>query len=225
MLRQLSAPYDPSSKANPIGQGWWVQVEFGSGKSHLLSFIGALALGDKKVLGHRQRHGDEEQEGQAGIDLPVLRRLGLAKKSTGKSKGIFVSCEDSRPARVKNWHHRCHRYRSQAHGIHSRRRCRTSITPRTGKPISIYPVEVLADRFESKKWSRYRKPTWQSSSKTPKFFDEEEQGRTGGVPRRLATAASQPRRYDEGCGQKLWRFYKEYLKTTPEASRGKPKKS
>jgi hypothetical protein len=49
VLRQLAAPYDASSKVNPIGQGWWIQAEFGSGKSHLLSFLGALALGDKKV--------------------------------------------------------------------------------------------------------------------------------------------------------------------------------
>ena len=46
VFRQLSAPYNPSDKSTPIGQGWWIQAEFGSGKSHLLSFIGALALGD-----------------------------------------------------------------------------------------------------------------------------------------------------------------------------------
>ena len=49
VLRLLAAPYDPSSKVNPIGQGWWIQAEFGSGKSHLLSAIGALALGDKNA--------------------------------------------------------------------------------------------------------------------------------------------------------------------------------
>ena len=27
----LSAPYDPSRKDQPIGQGWWIQAEFGSG--------------------------------------------------------------------------------------------------------------------------------------------------------------------------------------------------
>lgn len=43
VLRQIAAPYDPSTKSNPIGQGWWIQAEFGSGKSHLLSFMGALA--------------------------------------------------------------------------------------------------------------------------------------------------------------------------------------
>src|SRR6516165_907337 len=35
VLRQLAAPYDPSSKANPIGQGWWIQAELGYGESHL----------------------------------------------------------------------------------------------------------------------------------------------------------------------------------------------
>ncbi len=48
-FRQISAPYTPERKDNPIGQGWWVQAEFGSGKSHLLSFLGALTLGDESV--------------------------------------------------------------------------------------------------------------------------------------------------------------------------------
>ncbi|MEI8133211.1 MAG: hypothetical protein WCG34_12330, partial [Leptolinea sp.] len=38
-FRQLSAPYDPARKDAPVGQGYWVQAEFGSGKSHLLSFL------------------------------------------------------------------------------------------------------------------------------------------------------------------------------------------
>ena len=45
IFRQLAAPHMPSRKDMPIGQGYWIQAEFGSGKSHLLSFIGALALG------------------------------------------------------------------------------------------------------------------------------------------------------------------------------------
>ena len=45
ILRQVAAPYTPGRKDSPIGQGYWIQAEFGSGKSHLLSFLGALALG------------------------------------------------------------------------------------------------------------------------------------------------------------------------------------
>ena len=42
-----------------------------------------------------------------------------------------------------------------------------------GKPISVYPVEVLADRFEQD-LERYRKDL-SKFLKDPKFFDEEEQ--------------------------------------------------
>ena len=44
-FRQLSAPYEPNRKDNPIGQGYWIQAEFGSGKSHLLSFVGCVGIG------------------------------------------------------------------------------------------------------------------------------------------------------------------------------------
>jgi len=39
---------DPSSKVSSVGQDWWTQAEFGSGKSQPLSSIGALGLGDRK---------------------------------------------------------------------------------------------------------------------------------------------------------------------------------
>ncbi len=34
IFRQIAAPYHPEKKDNPIGQGYWIQTEFGSGKSH-----------------------------------------------------------------------------------------------------------------------------------------------------------------------------------------------
>jgi len=49
ILRNMAAPYKPERRDNPIGQGYWVQAEFGSGKSHLLSFLAALALGRKEA--------------------------------------------------------------------------------------------------------------------------------------------------------------------------------
>ena len=62
-FRQISAPYLPERKDNPIGQGWWVQAEFGSGKSHLLSFLGAMALGNEKLWNIVQ---DKEQKAGMG---------------------------------------------------------------------------------------------------------------------------------------------------------------
>src|SRR5690242_19233367 len=49
ILRRIAAPYDRQRKDNPIGQGYWIQAEFGSGKSHLLCFLAALSLGDKSA--------------------------------------------------------------------------------------------------------------------------------------------------------------------------------
>src|SRR5207244_2239196 len=80
-----------------------------------------------------------------------------------------------------------------------------------GKPISIYPVEVLADRFESQQ-DLYRKPL-AKFLKDPKFFDEEEQEEVDKFLDDLRHGKSQSVKRD--CGQKLWRFYKEYLETTP----------
>src|SRR4051794_27543184 len=91
VLRQLASPYDPSSKANPIGQGWWVQAEFGSGKSHLLSFIGALALGDKKVWETVQEVEATRNKRGKRESIYNFFENGLAKKSTGKAKGVFVA--------------------------------------------------------------------------------------------------------------------------------------
>src|SRR5207248_11256903 len=90
VLRQLAAPYDPSSKANPIGQGWWIQAEFGSGKSHLLSFIGAVALGDKRVWETVNELETKAKKGKRE-SLYQFYDSCIARKSTGKSKGIFVA--------------------------------------------------------------------------------------------------------------------------------------
>ena len=47
VLRHMAAPWKLDSKDDPVGQGYWIQAEFGSGKSHLLSCLAALALGSK----------------------------------------------------------------------------------------------------------------------------------------------------------------------------------
>jgi len=49
ILRLMSAPYRPERRDEQIGQGYWIQAEFGSGKSHLLCFLAALALGDEDI--------------------------------------------------------------------------------------------------------------------------------------------------------------------------------
>ena len=88
-FRKLSAPYDPNRKDNPIGQGYWIQAEFGSGKSHVLSFIGALALGEEKTW-----ELVKQKEKKAGLgrreSLYYFYEEALAKKAQ-ESKGILVA--------------------------------------------------------------------------------------------------------------------------------------
>ena len=207
VLRQLAAPYNPSSKSNPIGQGWWIQAEFGSGKSHLLSFIGAVALGDKRVwdivseLETRNKKGKRES-------LYQFFDGGLAKKSTGKSKGIFVAVktlvgQGGGTIGVTDTGRKLTEYILDA--------IQDQYHAETGKSISVYPVELLADRFE-REIDRYRGDL-SKFLKDPKFFDEEEQEDLRSFLEDLRGGTSQKERRD--CGLKLWRFYTEYLESMP----------
>jgi hypothetical protein len=208
VLRQLAAPYDPSSKVNPIGQGWWIQAEFGSGKSHLLSFIGAVALGDKKVWDIVNELETKAKKGKRE-SLYQFYDSGIAKKSTGKSKGIFVAVktlvgQGGGTIGVTDTGRKLTEYILEA--------VQDQYHAENSKPISVYPVEMLADRFEQD-IERYRKDLGKFL-KDPKFFDEEEQEDLEKFLHDLRSSKSQTVRRD--CGQKLWRFYTEYLQVTPK---------
>ena len=43
ILKLMASPYQPERRDLTTGQGYWIQADFGSGKSHLLSLLGALA--------------------------------------------------------------------------------------------------------------------------------------------------------------------------------------
>jgi hypothetical protein len=207
VLRQLAAPYDPSSKSNPIGQGWWIQAEFGSGKSHLLSFIGAAALGDKAVWETISELETKNKKGKRE-SLYQFYESGLAKKSTGKSKGIFVAVktlvgQGSGTIGVTDTGRKLTEYILDA--------VQDQYQAETGKSISVYPVELLADRFEHE-IDRYRKDLGKFL-KDPKFFDEEEQEELDHFLQDLRGDKSRKERRD--CGLKLWRFYTEYLEMMP----------
>ena len=144
VFRQIAAPFDPSKKTNTIGQGWWIQAEFGSGKSHLLSFIGALALGDEDCWEIVRK---KEQEAGKGKRESIYQfwENGLKKKSTGKSKGVFVVVktlvgQGGGTIGVGDSGRSMTEYILDA--VH------TQYQLENVKPISLYPVEMLADRFE-----------------------------------------------------------------------------
>ena len=208
VLRQLAMPYNPSDKTNPIGQGWWVQAEFGSGKSHLLSFLGALALGDKKVwdivleLETKNKKGKRES-------IYNFYENGLAKKSSGKSKGIFVAVktlvgQGGGTIGVTDTGRKLTEYILDA--------VQDQYHAETGQTISVYPVEVLADRFESELDLYHKRLA--KFLKDPKYFDDNERVEIEEFLDNLRNSKKPTVRRD--CGQKLWDFYRKELKTTPD---------
>src|SRR5262249_15015005 len=72
-----------------VGQGYWIQAEFGSGKSHLLCFLAALALGRKEAWDLIRRKEDQAGRGKRE-SLYHFWEEGLAAKCTGGKKGPLV---------------------------------------------------------------------------------------------------------------------------------------
>ena len=131
---------------------------------------------------------------------------GLAKKSSGKSKGIFVAVktlvgQGGGTIGVTDTGRKLTDYILDA--------VQEQYKAETGKTISIYPVEVLADRFESE-IEMYHKPL----AKFLKTLDDEKQKDVNEFIDLLRNSKNPKVRND--CGQLLWQFYKEYLKTTPD---------
>ena len=81
-----------------------------------------------------------------------------------------------------------------------------------GKNISLYPAELLADRFINEDLERYRKDS--PSFSDPRFFDEDEFEEVDDFIRDIQQNMTPD--YKKSCGNKLWRFYTEYLKVQPQ---------
>src|ERR1035438_10296579 len=64
ILRNMAAPYKPEKKDAPIGQGYWIQAEFGSGKSHLLCLLATLALGKQEAWSLIRKKEEKAERGK-----------------------------------------------------------------------------------------------------------------------------------------------------------------
>lgn len=208
IFRQLAAPYSGDRKSDPIGQGYWIQAEFGSGKSHLLSFIGSLALGSDKEWAIIQ-----EKESLAGKgrreSLYTFYENGLAKKAT-ESKGILVAVKTLVG------------YGSGGLGVNDTGKTLANYILdavaeqfylETGKTLPLYPTQQLAERFLlTDDFERYRRDL-EKFLKDPNFFDEEEQEDIGSFLDDLQNNLDPAVQRD--CGDRLWDFYKRYLRIQP----------
>ncbi len=208
ILRLMAAPYRPERRDEQIGQGYWIQAEFGSGKSHLLCFLAALALGDEDIWELVRQKETKAGRGRRE-SLYQFWEEGLKAKSNNGKKGIFViaktlvgtgggtigKADDTQ--RLAN-------YILDA--------AREQLLLELGKNISLYPVEILADRFMSEDYVRYRDEL-KKFLRDRHFFEEDELEDVDDFIRELQS--NKAPEYKRSCGDKLWRFYDEYLKMRP----------
>lgn len=209
ILRRIAAPYDRQRKDNPIGQGYWIQAEFGSGKSHLLCFLAALALGDKSAWQMIQ-----EKETKAGRgkreSLFQFWEEGVQAKSSKPSKGLFVIVKTlvgvgGGPIGMNQQGRTLSDYILDA--------AKEQLQVETGKNLSLYPTEILADRFMTKDVDRYRNDL-RKFLNDPKYFEADEFEDVDNFLRDIQQNKSPE--YKSSCGNKLWRFYTEYLGVHPQ---------
>lgn len=206
IFRHISAPYDPKRKDNPIGQGYWIQAEFGSGKSHLVSFLGALALGGEAEWALIR---DKERDANIGRreSLYSFYENGLAKKSQ-ESKGIFVAVktlvgQGGKTAGIADKSLTDYALDAVADQFYRE----------TGESLPLYPTEILAKRFlDTEDLSRYQRDLARFL-KDPNYFDEEEQEELSDFLDDLRNNPDPGVKRD--CGQKLWDFYERYLQIRP----------
>ena len=207
IFRQMAAPYKPERRDNPIGQGYWIQAEFGSGKSHLLCFISALSLGDKKAWDLVKEKEEKAGKGKRE-SLYQFWEAGLEKKCT-MQKGIFTIVKTlvgtgGGTVGLVDKGQRLSEYILDA--------AKEQIQTELGKNLSLYPVELLADRFLSEDLDRFRADL-KKFLKDPRFFEEDEFEDVDDFLRDIQDNKSP--QYKKSCGNKLWRFYTEYLKVKP----------
>ncbi len=209
ILRNMAAPYKPEKRDNPIGQGYWIQAEFGSGKSHLLSFIATLALGNQEVW---QLVREKETSSGQGKRESIYRfwEEGLKSKSTGANKGIFVVARTlvgsgGGAVGLNDKGKRLSEYILES--------IKEQLLIETGKNLSLYPAEVLADRFLGYDLERYRKELGKFL-KDPNYFAEDEYEDAEEFIKSIQQNKSPE--YKRSAGNKLWRFYNEHLKVQPQ---------
>jgi hypothetical protein len=208
ILRNMAAPYDRAKKENPIGQGYWIQAEFGSGKSHLLCCLSALALGSKATWDLIKKKEDKAGRGKRE-SLYRFWEEGLEAKNTKGKRGVFVVVKTlvgvgSGTVGVNSTGRSLTEYILDA--------VKEQLILETGKNLSLYPVERLADRFITEDLERYRSDL-KKFLKDPKYFHEDEFDDVDRFIKDIQQNKSPE--YKRSCGDKLWRFYTEYLKVQP----------
>ncbi len=209
VLRNMAAPYNPDKRDASIGQGYWIQAEFGSGKSHLLCLLAALALGRKEAWDVIQSKEDKAGRGKRE-SLYRFWEEGLKAKGEQGKRGILVVVKTlvgagGGPVGLGGRGSRLSEYILDA--------AKDQLQLELGKNVSLYPAELLADRFVKEDLDRYRRDLGQFLRDRRYFAEDEFEDVDAFIKDIQANATPE---YKKSCGNKLWRFYTEYLRVKPD---------
>jgi hypothetical protein len=118
--------------ADGEGQGFWVQAEFGVGKSHLLAATAVLAVGGPSAWERLKAREDEEKKAGPGARLDALWQKKIEEK---RIFPVVFSLEGSGGG---------HEKRLEDFILEE---AQATFALREGKPLAVYPEEHLARLF------------------------------------------------------------------------------
>jgi hypothetical protein len=114
------------------GQGWWLQAEFGVGKSHLLAATSILAIGGEAAWEHIKKREDEEKKAGPGARLDSLWRQKIEKRKVFPIVFSLEGVGGTEQSRLEDF------ILDEA---------QKTFALREGKPLAVYPEEHLAGLF------------------------------------------------------------------------------
>lgn len=114
------------------GQGWWLQAEFGVGKSHLLAVTSILAIGGDAAWEHIKKREDEEKKAGPGARLDSLWRKEIEKRKIFPIVFSLEGVGGTEQSRLEDF------ILDEA---------QKTFALREGKPLAVYPEEHLSNLF------------------------------------------------------------------------------
>jgi hypothetical protein len=114
------------------GQGFWVQAEFGVGKSHLLAATSVLAVGGPTAWDRAALREDEEKKAGPGARIDNLWRKQVEGKRIFPVVFSLEGCGGGREKKLEDF------ILDEA---------QSTFALREGKPLAVYPEEHLARLF------------------------------------------------------------------------------
>jgi len=119
--------------ADNEGQGWWLQAEFGVGKSHVQAVTSILAVGGPPAWERiKQREDAEKKKAGPGARLDSLWRKKLEKRKIFPIVFSLEGVGGTATSRVEDF---------------ILREAQETFALREGKPLAVYPEEHLANLF------------------------------------------------------------------------------